>query len=183
MKRLTTIFHSPLSLDSTLEALRKSVDEERWTPFSWSGYRGESPLLGRIRPDSIRIRKRIFYNNGFARQFYGRLAREPSGTRIEGYFAGSVFTNCFLLVWWGALGAALIPILWRMAAGRGYESDERGLLLLIAMGTGAFVLVAFGRLLSRSGERFILEELREILNAAENDTPQSALAEDSVQTR
>jgi hypothetical protein len=173
MLRAVIILHSPLSLSAALEALRNNVDEERWTPFSWSGYGGELPLLVRFRSDSIRIRKRIFYNNGFARQFYGRLIAETGGTRIEGYFAGSVLIKCFMGVWWGFLfwggGRALIATLLGLTGGSGYESNTTGNLLLMAMGTGALVLMAIGSLLSRPGEKFILEELREILAVEDDD--------------
>jgi len=172
MPRAVIVLHSPLSPNSALETLRNNVDEERRALFSWSGYEGELPMLGRIQSDSIRIRKRIFYHNGFARQFYGRLIAESGGTRIEGYFAGSMFTKCFLALWWGfyawSAGSFAITAVRRLATGSGYEIDKTGILILTAMGAGTFLIIAVGRLLSRPGEKFILEELREILAVADN---------------
>ena len=72
MRRAKFIFHSPLAPAQAMEALRTAVDEERWA-FSLSGYAGDLPVIGKFREERFRLRKRIYYNNGFARQFYGEL--------------------------------------------------------------------------------------------------------------
>jgi hypothetical protein len=45
--------------------------------FSWSGYKGDLPVLGTITGNSFRLQKRRYWRNDFAPYFYGQIAPEP----------------------------------------------------------------------------------------------------------
>jgi hypothetical protein len=86
MGRVMFVLHSALTPDSVAEALTRSIDEEPWTVFSPSGYRGDRPLLGETSGNTFRVQKRPCSRNDFAPHFYARFGSEHGGTRIEGYF-------------------------------------------------------------------------------------------------
>ena len=168
MGRPEFIFHSPLAPAEAMEALRSAVDEERWG-FSLSGYRGDLPVLGKFSEEKFRLRKRIYYNNGFARLFYGRPIPESGGTRVEGHFAMNSLTRVFMSFWFGIVGLVCVSTLFTRGAEfvTGRFLREEGWLGLIPFGmlAGGFLLVFVGRLLSRGGERFIVEYVQDALNA------------------
>src|SRR5580658_1165587 len=86
MGRTVFVLHSALAPNAVADALRRSIDEQHWTLFSLSGYKGNLPLLGEVSENTFKVQKRKYYRNDFAGQFYARFAAEPEGTRIEGYF-------------------------------------------------------------------------------------------------
>ena len=168
MGRVAFVFHSPLAPEQVTGALRSAVDEERWG-FSLSGYRGGLPVLAKFRGWRFRFRKRIYYNNGFVRMFYGQLTPESSGTRVEEYFAASGLTRIFMSIWSGVVALACFEILFTRGADivTGRFLRDEGWLGLIPFGmlAGGFLIVLVGRLLSLGGERFIVEYVQEVLDA------------------
>src|ERR1700704_1476726 len=99
MGRTVFVLHSNLAPIAVAEALRRSIDEERWTPFSLSGCQGNGPLLGEVGENTFRVQKRKYYRNDFAGQLYGRFAPAPGGTRIEGYFDAPRWARYFMRGW------------------------------------------------------------------------------------
>lgn len=99
MIRKTLVFHSALTPAVLRDTLSRTIDQEQWTLFSLSGFRGERPLLGEVGEDTFRLRKRLNYRNDFARQFYARFKPEQGGTRIEACFETHRFTRYFMRVW------------------------------------------------------------------------------------
>ena len=86
MARRMIVLHSALGPEAVVDALRRGVDEERWTLFSLSGLAGDRPMVGRVEGERFRLRKRRYWHDDFAGQFYGRIEAQADGTRIDGYF-------------------------------------------------------------------------------------------------
>jgi hypothetical protein len=57
-----------VSIEECKVRLAAGVDEERYA-FSWSGYGGSKPILGKLRGTGFRLQKRRYYRNSFAPLF------------------------------------------------------------------------------------------------------------------
>jgi len=171
MGRTVFVLHSAPSPNAFADALRRSIDEERWTPFSMSGYRGSRPVLGEVGDNTFRLQKRKYYRNDFAGQFYARFAPEPGGTRIEGYFDAQRWAKYFMRIW--LVFAVLLgtPIFVRavvdIVTGSHYMSGGEWIGLVVPPGLVLFgtSLPKVGRLLGKSNERFILEYVQNTVAA------------------
>jgi hypothetical protein len=180
MSRKTLVFHSALAPAAFRETVSRTIDQKQWTLFSLSGFRGERPLLGEIGEDTFRLRKRRYYRNDFARQFYGRFMPEQGGTRIEAYFDTPRVTRYFMRVW--LAGAALIgtPIFIMTALDVFTDSHNMngdlwvGLVVPPALIFWGIVLPIISRLFSRSEELFILQYVQATLAARLEDSSYSA---------
>ncbi len=146
MGRKVFVLHSTLTPIAVGDALRRSIDEQRWTPFSLSGYKGKLPLLGEVGENTFEVQKRKYYRNDFAGRFYGRFASELGGTRIEGYFDYPRWARYFMRIWLGFAVLVGTPIfvgtLRDMIKGSNYMSGDKwvGLIVptaLVLFGTGA----------------------------------------------
>jgi hypothetical protein len=177
MGRTVVVLHSALTPNAVADALRRSIDEQRWTPFSLSGYKGDLPLLGEVGENTFKVQKRKYYRNDFAGQFYARFEREPGGTRIEGYFDSPVWARWFMRFWLGGVVLIGTPIFIRTAidisTGSHYMSGDRwvGLIVPPAMVFFGTALPKFGRLLGKKAERFILEHIKNTLGARIEEPP------------
>jgi hypothetical protein len=171
MSRKVFVLHSSLAPTAVAEAIRRSIDEERWTPFSLSGYRGDSPLLGEVGKNAFRVQKRKYYRNDFAGQFFGRFEPEAGGTRIEGYFDSPRGARYFIRIWLALAVLIGSPIFVRtvidVVTGSHHMSGDKwvGLVVPFVLVLGGTVLPKFGRRLGRSNERFILEQVQTMLGA------------------
>lgn len=182
MSRTVYVLHSALAPTAVGDVLRRSVDEERWTLFSLSGYRGDRPILGEVGKDTFRLQKRRYSRNDFTGHFHARFEPESGGTRIEGYFDAPRWARYFMRIW--LAGAVLIgtPIfvetVMDITTGSHHVSGDKwvGLLVppgLVFVGT---VLPKLGRLLGKKDERFILEHVQNTLAArVEEPGPQSEM--------
>jgi hypothetical protein len=147
------------------------MDEERWSPFSLSGYQGSQSLLGTVTGNSFYIRKRLYHRNDFARRFYGTFQPEGGGTRIEGYFAMPAFARIFLGIWLAGVtgigGGVFVITLRQVLAGNQPLRSETWVGLIVPPGMALFgiVLARFGRFLGRNNEVFIVEHLQSTLAA------------------
>ena len=171
MARTVFLLRSAFAPNAVAEALRRSIDEEHWTLFSLSGYRGNRPLLGEVGETSFRVQKRRYTRNDFAGHFYARFAAEAGGTRIEGYFDAPRWARYFMRIWLGfavLVGTPLfVGTVLDITTRSHYTNGDKwvGLLVppfLILFGT---VLPRLGRLLGRADQRFILEHIQNILAA------------------
>ena len=165
------MLHSVLDPNSVADALRRSMDEQSWTPFSLSGYEGNLPFLGEVSDNTFTVQKRKYYRNDFAGRFYARFVPEPGGTKIEGYFDAPRWAKYFVRIWLAlaVLGGAPIFVgtLRDRVLGSHYMSgdDWVGLtvpLVLMLFGT---VLPKLGRLLGKRDERFMLKHIQNTLTA------------------
>jgi len=57
MGRPFYVCHSAISPQAVAEMLSNSIDEERWTLFSLSGYESSRPILGQVGENAFRSRK------------------------------------------------------------------------------------------------------------------------------
>lgn len=180
MGRTVYVLHSAIAPNLLADGLRRSIDQEHWTLFSLSGYRGNRPLLGEVGENTFRIQKRRYSRNDFAGHFYARFEPEPGGTRIEGYFDAPRWARYFMRIW--LAGAVLIgtPIfvgtVMDVTTGSHHMSGDTwvGLVVppvLVLFGT---LLPKFGRLLGKKDREFILEQVQSTL-AARIEGPESQL--------
>src|ERR1700686_1397807 len=171
MGRTVVVLDSILTPNAVADALRPSIDQQRWTPFSLSGYKGNLPLLGEVGENTFEVQKRKYYRNDFAGQFYARFEPEPGGTRIEGYFDSTGRARWFMRFWLGAVVLMGTPIFIKtvidIAKGSHYMSGDRwvGLIVPPAMVFFGTVLPKFGRLLGKKDELFILEHVQNTVAA------------------
>lgn len=180
MGRSVFTLHSALSPSVVAETLRSSIDEEHWTLFSLSGYRGNRPLLGEVSENAFSVKKRRYSRNDFCGRFYAEFGPEPGGTRIQGYFDAPPWARYFMRIWLSVAVLIGTPIfvgtVVDMATGSRYLSGDNwvGLVVpptLVLFGT---VVPKVGRLLGKADERLILEHIQSTL-AARIEEPESLL--------
>ena len=159
------------------EVLRREADEEQWTLFSLSGFRGDHPLLVKFGEDQFRLGKRRYYHNDFARYFYARFKPEQGGTRIEGRFDLRPSIKWFMRIWLsGAVliaGPMFLMTLSDMTLGSHYMTGDTwvGLIqfpIFLLFGLG---LPQIGRLLTLGDEKFILRFVQDKLAARLEESP------------
>ena len=171
MGRTVYVLHSAIAANSVADALRSSIDEEHWTLFSLSGYRGNRPLLGAVGENTFRLQKRRYGRNDFVGHFYARFEPEPGGTRIEGYFDAPRWAKYFMRIW--LAGAVLIgtPIfvktLTDITTGSHHMTGDLwvGLIVPPALVLFGTVLPEFSRRLGKKDRKFILEHVQQTLAA------------------
>jgi hypothetical protein len=171
MSRTVFVLHSAFSPQSVAEVLGRSIDEEHWTLFSMSGFKGSRLIIGRVEDNTFRLRKRRYSRNDFAGIFYGRFEPERGGTRIEGHFDMPRWAKYFMRVWLAFAVLIGTPIflgtLLDIAAHRDYMTGDKwvGLAVppvLLLCGT---VLPQLGRVLGRRDRETILQHIESTLAA------------------
>jgi hypothetical protein len=166
---------SPMSPDAVADALRRSMDEENRTLFSLSGYKGDRDIFGEIVGNTFHLRKRRYWRNDFAPHFYGEIQSDPRGTRIVGRFDLADRVRLFMWFWLGGVvligGSIFVACLSDVMTGSHHIQGDAwvGLVVPPAMVLFGILLPRFGRLMGRSEERFILEQLQNVLNARIED--------------
>jgi hypothetical protein len=169
--RATIVLHSSLAAAAAAEALHRSIDEERGTLFSISGYKGDRPVLGDVSETTFRLQARRYWRNDFAPHFYGRFHPEPGGTRIEGYFDVSGWVRTFMHLWIGGVvifGVSTLALTILDATARtDFTSGSVwvGIIVPPAMVLFGILLPKLGRLLAKGDERFILQHIQHTLAA------------------
>lgn len=172
MKKKLIVMHSPMPPAAVAEALRRSMDEERRTLFSFSGYKGDRDVLGEVWGNSFHLQKRRrFSRNDFAPNFYGELQPEAGGTRIEGRFQMADWVQFFMWFWLGGVvligGAMFVACVSDVMAGSHLVTGDAwiGIIVPPSMLLFGIVLPRFGRMLGRGDEAFILDHLQNTLSA------------------
>jgi hypothetical protein len=179
MSRHVFILHSALAPRAVGDVLRRSIDEEHWTLFSLSGYRGNCPILGEVGNNAFRLQKRRYSRNDFTGHFYARFEPESGGTRIEGYFDAPRWARYFMRIWLGMAVLIGTPIfvetVMDITTGSHHMSGDRWVGLLVPPGLVFFgtVVPRLGRLLGKKDERFILEHVQNTLAARVVEEPES----------
>ena len=173
MSRKILVFHSTFPPDVVMETLCRNIDAEQWNLFSFTGFKGNNAILGKIESDSFWLRKRrsFFSRNDFAPHFYARLTPEAGGTRIEGYFGLRKSMTLFTRVW--VIIAVLtgtpifiLSLLDYLHLGHYVQGDNLvGIIVPPASIAWGFILPAIGRLIGRGDERFIREFIQNTLVA------------------
>ena len=114
--------HTRIPIEECEARLASSVDAER-LGFSWSGYAGSRPILGKLRDSSFRLQKRRYYRNSFAPFFFGRFVASDDGTLIEGEFRMHPFVRVFMIVWFSLLAVPSVIMLISVFAGQADIQD------------------------------------------------------------
>jgi len=156
--------HTRIPIEECKARLASSVDAER-LGFSWSGYAGSRPILGKLRGATFRLQKRRYYRNSFAPFFFGRFVAADGGTLIEGEFRMHPFVKVFMVVWFSFLSVFSVIVLISVFARQADVQGSPVLGLVIPAGMAAFgiALVKFGRWLGRSEETAIVAFLKNTL--------------------
>ena len=169
--RHSTTLRTDFDTEECRRHLIESIDPERRTVFSLSGYKGSKPVIGRIEGNRFYLHKRRYWHNDFAPQFYGNLLPQARGTLIEGYFDVRRWTKIFMRIWLGGVLLLGSPIFARslldVLKGRSYmEGDlQVGLLVPPCMVLFGILFPKLGLWFGRGEERFILEFLQSRLVA------------------
>ena len=144
--------------------MASSVDVER-LGFSWSGYAGSRPILGKLRDTTFRLQKRRYYRNSFAPFFFGRFVASDGGTLIEGGFRMHPFVKVFMIVWFSFLSVFSVIMLISVFTGQADVpgSPVFGLVIPTVMAAFGAALVKFGRWLCRNEETAIIAFLKSTL--------------------
>jgi hypothetical protein len=166
-----TALHTDFDVEECRRRLIDSIDPEKRSIFSLSGYKGSKPVIGWINGYEFRLHKRRYWHNDFAPQFYGSLLPQSRGTLIEGYFDVLRWSKIFMRIWLGGavvLGSPIF-VLSLIDLMRGTIHSEGnsplGLLVPPCLVLFGIVLPKFGLSLGRHEERFILEFLENTLVA------------------
>jgi hypothetical protein len=143
--------HTRIPVEECKARLASSVDAER-LGFSWSGYTGSRPILGKLRDTGFRLQKRRYYRNSCAPFFSGRFVASDSGTLIAGEFRMHSFVKAFMIMWFSFLGFFFVIMLITVIAGRADAQGSPALGLVIPAGMAAFgvALIKFGRWLGKN---------------------------------
>lgn len=160
-----------LSLEECRRRIIESVDPERWTLFSLSGYKGSKPIIGGFEGDSFCLHKRRYYRNDFAPRFYGELLPQSRGTRIKGYFDARRDAKLFIRMWVALVILMGTPLFLESVRAaflktRTIEGNLwMGLLVPLALVLFGIVLPRFGLWLGRGDETSIVALLETTLAA------------------
>jgi hypothetical protein len=165
-------FHTKFDPEACVRRLDDSIDPWHRTPLSFSGFEGSKPVIGWINGYEFRLRKRRYYHNGFAPEFYGNLKSNGRGTVVEGYFDIARVTKVFMRIWLGGvilIGTPLFASTLRdLVRGASYAPEGRliGLLVPPTMVLFGILFPKFGLWLGRYEEKYILEFLQTTLIAS-----------------
>jgi hypothetical protein len=168
---MSLVLHSALAPGALADALRRSIDEERRTLFSLSGYSGSCPVLGEVMQDTFRLQKRRYWRNDFSPQLYGKFQSETGGSRIEAQFGLSPWVRMFMRIWLIGVGAIGGPIFvlssLDLLTGSSYLTGDSyvGLIVPPAMILWGFILPKIGRFFGQGDEQILLEFIQRTLAA------------------
>ena len=168
MARLEMRLRARIPIEECKARLASGVDEERLA-FSWSGYAGSRPIVGKFRDASFRLQKRRYYHNSFAPFFYGQFIPSGRETLIEGEFRIRRAVKVSMTVWFSLLAVLSVALLVQEVSRRGGFKADWPLVLLIPAGMVVFgvALIKFGQWLGRTEERAIVAFLKSTLEADE----------------
>jgi hypothetical protein len=149
--------YSPYTPQECAKRLSVTIASKRGSP--------SASVVGRVDESSMRLSKRISYNNSFQTFLTATMHPEGSGTVIEGKFTMSAYTRIFMSVWFGGIVLfggihffisvqhhTLPPIL----------TGPPGMLLF------AFLLFRLCRYLARNDVAVITDFLRQTLDSNDN---------------
>lgn len=100
-KRLDIVLQSDYPPETCLAKLSGEMDVDQWTLFSFSGYRGRKPILGRIKGKEFRLHKRRYWHNRSAPVLFGRMTGDQRGTVVEAYWDIWRWARIFMRAWLG----------------------------------------------------------------------------------
>jgi hypothetical protein len=161
-------FLTRIPIEECKARLAACVDVERLA-FSWSGYAGSKPMLGKLRDTNFRLQRRRFYRNSFAPFYYGRFVAAGRDTKIEGELRMRTDVKIFMVVWFSFLAVVFLIMAVTVLAGRANAQNNPALGIVIPAGMAVFgvALIKFGRWLGRGEERDIVAFLKSTFGASD----------------
>ncbi|HEY1385674.1 MAG TPA: hypothetical protein VGF43_18765 [Dongiaceae bacterium] len=151
---------SPLSIIECTDRLRSATQSE-WAIF------GTRPVVGKVGEKSFRLRKRLkMSRNSFQTYLSAKLSSEGMSTRLTCRFGMHPFVVVFMIVWFGGVTAGAIGSL--VFGLRHYSSGtmpSAGPLVPWGMVVFGIALVGVGRAMARGERQFLLDFLRETVDA------------------
>jgi hypothetical protein len=161
-EKLDITLHSDYPPNLCLAKLAERIDVDQFTLFSFSGYKGDKPILGRVAGNEFRLHKRRYWHNSFGPVLFGRVLPDFKGTTIEAYWDIWKWPRIFMKVWLGFAIAIGIPIFLVSARDaireRSLVSNDNWLGLAVPV-----ILVLFGLLFPRIGAALSFPERKHVI--------------------
>ena len=168
----TDVLTSSLPIVACISRLRGVVQSE-WALF------GKSPVVGRVGESSFKLRKRLSGGayNSFQTYVSGRLTGDGVLTRLTCRFGMHWFVTLFTTLWLTPFLAILtFSIADDLANLRAPAFDDYFVFSVFALfGIG---LLCIGRYMARNEKRYLLNFLRETIDARERNVDRAAAIED-----
>lgn len=165
-RKLDITLHSDYPPQLCLAKLAEQIDVDQFTLFSFSGYKGNKPILGRVAGNEFRLHKRRYWHNSFGPVLLGRVLPDFKGTTIEAYWDIWKWPRVFMRVWLGFAIAVGIPIFLASARDairdRSLVSNDNWLGLAVPL-----ILVLFGLLFPRIGAALSFHERKHVIKLLE----------------
>jgi len=167
-KRLDVVLHSDYPPETCLAKLSGDIDIDQFTLFSFSGYRGSKPILGRIEGNEFRLHKRRHWHNSWGPVLFCRITPYGRGALIEGYWGTWKWPRIYMQVWLMAAAILGMPIffatLYQLITGKSVIRGDVWVGLVVPPS-----MLVFGWLLPRLGAALSFHERKhivELLNRA-----------------
>lgn len=165
-EKLDITLHSDYPPQLCLAKLVEQIDVDRFTLFSFSGYKGDKPILGRVAGDEFRLHKRRYWHNSFGPVLFGRVLPDFKGTTIEAYWDIWKWPRVIMRVWLGFAIAVGIPIFLASARDvirdRSLVSNNNWLGLVVPL-----IFVLFGLAFPRIGAALSFHERKHVIKLLE----------------
>ena len=165
-KKLDITLHSDYPPQLCIVKIAEQIDVDQFTLFSFSGYKGDKPILGRVAGNEFRLHKRRYWHNSFGPVLFGRILPDFKGATIEAYWDIWKWPRVFMRVWLGFAIAVGIPIFLASARDaireRSLVSNNNWLGLAVP-----FILVLFGLLFPRIGAALSFHERKHVIKLLE----------------
>lgn len=167
---------SPLSPAECASRLRTAIDLQRSGFFSWTAFLGSKPVIGWVTQTSLRLSKRISYNNAWQTCFTGSMEPHSGGTRISGRFDVGQIVRIFMYCWFTFASLPFLSAICRLLFGRGESRDGflgvvvAAVITIAVSGVGT-AFFGFGRYLARDEAHDITDFLMATLNGRDVSLP------------
>lgn len=164
-RRLKVVLTTKLTPAECRARLSAGIDSDWLRSMQWAG---EMPVIGKVKSDRFRIRKRIWYHNSFQRCLSGRITTSGQRTHIHVKSGIHPFVSIFFAIW---LGIAAFPIVNELMNRIMSRQIDFGSLYQLGLTPSAgflyfgALLFIFGYWLSRGEVKFLEDFLKETLTA------------------
>jgi hypothetical protein len=171
MDKLDILLRADYSPEVCAAKLIEQIDYPQRTLFSFSGYKGEKPILGIVSGNEFCLHKRRYWRNDFGPLLYGRIVSEARSSRIEAYWGIQRWTRLFMRVWLVFAALIGIPIfvtsLHQLLSGVPTFQGDLYVGLLVPPGMVLFgvLLPRLGSLLSFPERTYLIQFLERVLVA------------------
>jgi hypothetical protein len=165
-KELDIVLHSDYPPETCAAKLAEQVELDQRTLFSFTGYKGKKPILGRIEGHEFRLHKRRYWHNSFGPVLFGRITSDGRGSLIQAYWEMWRSVRVFMRIWLGLailIGAPLFFSVLKCALSD-MCLDRKNLWVGLIVPPG---LVLWGILLPRFGAALSFHERKHIVESLE----------------